>query len=120
MIRVSRCPCGSSSCHDWHVEGYATVQGVKFSENEARAVAYLLEQSDVVRRYAETHVGLECIQEVHHLRKQLSEANETIRDFMTPKTASNVLEAEYALTGNPDDRELLTAIRKHARAKGWD
>lgn len=120
MIRVSRCPCGFESCRDWHVSGYAAVVGVKFSETEARAVAYLLEKHELTREYAERHVGLEAIQEVHSLRKQLVHASESIADLMTPQTASNVLESHLALSGDEHDREMLRAFRKYAEAKGWD
>lgn len=120
MIRVSKCPCGSSSCQDWHVSGYAAVMGVKFSETQARAVAYLLVQPDVMRDYAERHAGLEATQEVETLRKQLVLAGESIADLMTPQTASNVLESHLALSSDPNDREMLEAFRKYAEVRGWD
>lgn len=120
MIRVSRCPCGSSSCRDWHVDGYAAVMGVKFSEMEARAVAHLLTEPDVVRRYAALHAGAEAMTEVVRLRQQLVHASESIADLMTPQTASNVLESHLALSGDEHDREMLRAFRKYAEAKGWD
>ena len=41
MQRISKCPCGHPTCQDWHVPG-AQVQGVKFTEEEAKAITYLL------------------------------------------------------------------------------
>lgn len=40
---VSRCPCGHSACKDWHVAWEARVQGVHFTEQQARAVAAVLD-----------------------------------------------------------------------------
>lgn len=39
---ASRCPCMRRSCRDWHVEPVAALQGVSFTEAQARAVAKLL------------------------------------------------------------------------------
>jgi hypothetical protein len=39
---ASRCPCGHRACQDWHVDGVATVWGVHFTEQQAHAVAVLL------------------------------------------------------------------------------
>lgn len=51
MSRISRCPCGHPVCKDWHV-GPASVQGVSFTEDEAKAVAILLTQSAAVEAFA--------------------------------------------------------------------
>lgn len=40
--RASRCPCGHRGCRDWHVSPVAAVQGVGFTEVQARAIADLL------------------------------------------------------------------------------
>jgi hypothetical protein len=37
-----RCACGHRACRDWHVSPVADVQGVNFTERQARAVAHLL------------------------------------------------------------------------------
>lgn len=37
-----RCPCGHNACRSWMVDPVAAVQGVSFSERQARAVAQLL------------------------------------------------------------------------------
>lgn len=37
-----QCPCGHPACRDWHVSPVAEMQGVKFTEAQAHAVAYLL------------------------------------------------------------------------------
>lgn len=43
IYSASRCPCGHPSCRDWHVDGVAAVQGVGFTEVQARATAALLD-----------------------------------------------------------------------------
>lgn len=43
---ASRCPCGHRACADWHVDGIAAVQGVHFTEVQARAVAALLNAAE--------------------------------------------------------------------------
>ena len=40
--RASRCPCGDPICEDWHVWPVAAVQCVKFTQEQAEAVAELL------------------------------------------------------------------------------
>lgn len=40
MYRAVRCPCGE--CADWHVTNVANIQGVGFTERQARATAALL------------------------------------------------------------------------------
>lgn len=40
--RAERCPCGHSSCKNWLVWPVAALQGVSFTERQARAVADLL------------------------------------------------------------------------------
>jgi hypothetical protein len=47
MYSISKCPCGHPSCQDWHVDGIAAVQGVKFTQAQARVVADLLWVTDV-------------------------------------------------------------------------
>jgi len=37
-----KCPCGHASCKSWFVDPAAAVQGVSFTEEEARAVAGFL------------------------------------------------------------------------------
>lgn len=44
--QVSRCPCGHPSCNDWHVSPVAALQGVKFTEGQAHAVARFLQAYD--------------------------------------------------------------------------
>lgn len=44
--RASRCPCGHRVCKDWHVEPVAALQGVKFTEKQAKAVASLLNEME--------------------------------------------------------------------------
>lgn len=44
IYTVSPCPCGHPACKDWHVSPVAALQGVKFTERQARAVAGLLNQ----------------------------------------------------------------------------
>ena len=36
------CPCRNDFCKDWHVEPVAAMQGVSFTEEQARAVAEFL------------------------------------------------------------------------------
>lgn len=43
MFKAEPCACGHASCRDWHVRGIAAVAGVKFTKEQAEAVAKLLE-----------------------------------------------------------------------------
>lgn len=45
------CMCGHSSCKDWHVWPVASVQGVKFSREQAYDIAELLNSKNVLRRW---------------------------------------------------------------------
>ena len=36
------CPCKQKGCEDWHVSNVARVQGVEFTQDQAVAVAKLL------------------------------------------------------------------------------
>lgn len=40
--KAERCGCRSPNCPDWHVSPVAVVQGVNFTERQARAVAAVL------------------------------------------------------------------------------
>jgi hypothetical protein len=40
--QVKPCPCGYRTCNDWHVHPQAAVQGVSFTEEEAKVVAAVL------------------------------------------------------------------------------
>lgn len=40
--RAEPCPCGHSTCKHWHVSPVAAFQGVGFTEEQAQAVAALL------------------------------------------------------------------------------
>lgn len=42
VYKASPCPCGHRACEDWHVSPAAAVQGVSFTEKQAKAVADLL------------------------------------------------------------------------------
>lgn len=42
------CPCRHPACSDWHVANVASVQGVFFTEEQAVAVAKLLEEMEKV------------------------------------------------------------------------
>ena len=39
---AQKCPCGDAICSAWHVSGVASVQGVKFTREQAEATAKLL------------------------------------------------------------------------------
>lgn len=41
-----RCPCGHPSCKNWMVDDVAAIQGVAFTEKQAKAVAALLTAMD--------------------------------------------------------------------------
>lgn len=47
MARASKCPCGDKGCVSWHVEPMAAIQGVSFTEEQAHAVAWLLNKMDL-------------------------------------------------------------------------
>lgn len=38
------CGCGDKNCKDWHVDPVAAVQGVNFTQSDARAVAAFLNE----------------------------------------------------------------------------
>lgn len=40
--RAIRCACGDAYCHDWHVSPVAARWGVSFTQEQAEAVAELL------------------------------------------------------------------------------
>lgn len=42
VYSASPCPCGHRTCKSWHVFPVAAVQGVNFSERQAKAVAEFL------------------------------------------------------------------------------
>lgn len=44
--RIEKCQCGHPVCKDWHVHPEAALQGVKFTESEARQVGHLLDKVD--------------------------------------------------------------------------
>lgn len=44
--RAVKCPCGHQACKAWHVSEVAHVQGVSFTEDQANAVAELLNLID--------------------------------------------------------------------------
>lgn len=44
--RAEKCPCESPRCNDWHVWPEAALQGVEFTEKQARAVVKLLDELD--------------------------------------------------------------------------
>ena len=44
MAHAVKCPCGSKSCTDWHVQPMAAMQGVHFTQHQAEAVAELLNE----------------------------------------------------------------------------
>jgi hypothetical protein len=46
MYMAVKCPCGHRACKDWHVSNVAHVQGVHFTEEQANAVAKLLNEME--------------------------------------------------------------------------
>ncbi len=46
VYRATKCPCGDRICKAWHVGYVADVQGVRFTEEQARAVADLLNRME--------------------------------------------------------------------------
>ncbi len=46
LYSARRCPCGHPSCKSWHVDPVAAVQSVSFTEEQARAVAELLNKME--------------------------------------------------------------------------
>lgn len=65
MFKAEPCGCGHASCKDWHIRGIAAVRGVKFTKEQAEAVAKLLEFL-VTRDLAELlrALGIENIAEI--------------------------------------------------------
>jgi hypothetical protein len=47
------CACGHTSCKDWHVSNVADIQGVRFTKEQAEAVANLLNHKPARRRKPE-------------------------------------------------------------------
>ena len=52
MREAVPCPCKSQSCHNWLVRPEAFLQGVGFTEIQAKAVAYLLDNPMTTRQFA--------------------------------------------------------------------
>ena len=42
LYKSIRCNCGDDGCSDWHVTPGADVHGVSFTEEQAKAIASLL------------------------------------------------------------------------------
>ena len=53
MAKAIPYPCGHPACRAWMVSPQAAVQGVRFTEGEARAVADLLNAMAEVRKTGE-------------------------------------------------------------------
>ncbi|NJL71045.1 MAG: hypothetical protein HC888_05230 [Candidatus Competibacteraceae bacterium] len=52
------CPCRHPACKSWMVEGVADVQGVNFTEQQARVVAGLLNFMDEQPQHSASTVAL--------------------------------------------------------------
>lgn len=46
MRKADKCPCGHPGCRSWHVSPEAAVQGVGFTERQAKVVARALNALD--------------------------------------------------------------------------
>jgi len=44
--KAIKCPCGHEACQQWHITNVAQVQGVSFTEEQARLTAALLTSLD--------------------------------------------------------------------------
>lgn len=55
--RAEPCGCRHPTCSAWHVSPCAAVQSVRFSEEQARAVAALLNAMEMVRQPIPTEPG---------------------------------------------------------------
>lgn len=119
MPRVSRCQCGYDSCQDWHVSGYAQVQGVKFSEQQAKAVAALMEDPESMRRLAREYDAVQAVRDLENAQFQIQALRETCEELMTGSGAGNVLESLVALEETDEARGLMAALTKYGKAKGW-
>lgn len=64
-MRAIPCPCGHPACKHWHVSGVANVQGVSFTEAQAKAIVVLLRQPEVVAQFAATHDEAEKASRAH-------------------------------------------------------
>lgn len=59
--RATPCPCGHKTCKSWHVEPVAAMQGVNFMQDQAEAVAELLNGNDLreaLKQIAEVDDGI--------------------------------------------------------------
>ena len=65
-----RCPCGHPAGKHWHVSPHADVQCVRFTENEAKAVAHVLTHPALITAFAAEY----------DRRRLLVEASELIRE----------------------------------------
>ena len=57
MAKAIKCPCGHPACTAWMVDPQAAIQGISFTEREARAVAELLTKM----QEAAWHVKTFCV-----------------------------------------------------------
>ena len=61
-----KCPCGHKACQDWHVVPVAAVQGVKFTETEAKALVQLNSA------YGGIEYALAILEDLMHRPKEMS------------------------------------------------
>jgi hypothetical protein len=116
---VSECPCG---CKAWHVSGVAEVQGVNFTELQARAVAQLLGDEDLMIKLSSKHFREEEVvalrAEVARLGKVVAGYRESMEEFMTPQGATNVIESWLSETGKHE--ELRETLLRVCKKEGWE
>lgn len=53
MAHAMKCPCGHRACKAWMVAPQAAVQGVRFTQEEAEAVAKLLDEMELFSKKVE-------------------------------------------------------------------
>jgi hypothetical protein len=54
IFRAVKCACGHRACQDWHVSFVASVQGVRFTQEQAELVAMLLTMMEKDKDNAES------------------------------------------------------------------
>ena len=119
MHQAEKCPCGHQSCRQWHVTGVAQVQGVRFTETEAKAVAALLSDGDLLKKLRDRYELEDAASRARDLEFRCKELTETVQELMTPSGAGNVLEANVSMDEAPEAVALREALRAYGEKHGW-
>lgn len=74
MAYAEKCPCGHRACTDWHVGPHAAVQGVRFSEQEAKVLAAVLSGTAIVVVLPDEETALKAIKHINSIAPFMGKA----------------------------------------------